>query len=198
MTDQGGVVHVAVVLDDLSEGHVEALRGELVASEAQHRVDLERVKDSAEKQELEVALELSRMAISTKCPDDFCCPISLEIMEDPVILAQSAQTYEKKQLQYALIERPGVDPKTNARFEGEPQLIPNIQLRGVIEQWRRQFVGGGAAAAAAPAAPPPPPIEYSRGGGGGGGHVSSPPRPPLLRKASGVNRFSVSWSGRGV
>ena len=180
----------------------EALRRDLAASEEEHRTKLKTVKDAAAQQDLKIAIELSKVAMATmqasKCPIDFLCPISREIMEEPVILVQSAQTYERQQIQIALAIRPSVDPKTNARFEGEPQLIPNIQLRGVIEQWRRQFVGGGAAAAAAPAAPPPPPIEYSRGGGGGGGHVSSPPRPPLLRKASGVNRFSVSWSGRSV
>ena len=111
-------------------------------------------EDAAAQQDLQIAIELSKVAMATmqasKCPNDFLCPITLELMDDPVILAQSEQTYERKAIQHALIERPGVDPKTNARFEGEPQLIPNIQLRGVIEQWRRQFVGGGGAAAAVP------------------------------------------------
>ena len=70
-----------------------------------------------------------------KCPDDFMCPITLELMKKPFILFQSGHTYEKKALQYALIERPNHDPLTNATFEGEAQIGPNHSLRKAIEQW---------------------------------------------------------------
>ena len=178
----------------------EALRRDLAASEEEHRTKLKTVKDAGAQQDLQIAIELSKVAMATmqasKCPNDFLCPITLELMEDPVILAQSEQTYERKAIQHALIERPGVDPKTNARFEGNPMFIANRQLKGAIEQWQQEHkVVGGGGGAALPS-PPPSPLEYSRGGGGGGGGggvPSSPPPPPLLRKSSGAGRFSVSF-----
>ena len=69
-------------------------------------------------------------------PANFRCPITMEIFEDPVILVQTGQTYERVALLQALEQRPQVDPLTNATFEGEPQLIGNIALRGSIKEWR--------------------------------------------------------------
>ena len=56
-------------------------------------------------------------------PDDFRCALSLERFREPVILVQSGQTYERSDLLLALAARPGVDPQTNVRFDGEPQLV---------------------------------------------------------------------------
>ena len=53
-------------------------------------------------------------------PDDFRCALSLERFREPVILVQSGQTYERSDLLLALAARPGVDPQTNVRFDGEP------------------------------------------------------------------------------
>ena len=78
---------------------------------------------------------MNDQAVDAHSPDDYSCPITLEIMRDPVILAQSNQTYERQAILSALNNRPNVDPKTNKRFSGEALLIPNIALRGSIEQW---------------------------------------------------------------
>ena len=98
------------------------------------------------------------------CPDDFRCPITLEIMDDPHILVQSGMTYEKKAILHALIERPNIDPKTNAPFQGEAILIPNHDLRGAIQQWREQGMRPQA----------------SEGGGGGGGAAQQQEHPDEL------------------
>ena len=70
-------------------------------------------------------------------PRSFYCPITMELFEDPVILVQTRQTYERVALLQWFEMRPQVDPLTNATFEGEPQLIENIALRGSIEEWRK-------------------------------------------------------------
>ena len=76
-----------------------------------------------------------------KCPSDFTCSISLELMEDPVILVQSGMTYEKKELQHALIEKPDRDPLTNAIFEGEAMIVPNHALRGALTAYNASILG---------------------------------------------------------
>ena len=86
----------------------EALRRDLAASEEEHRTKLKTVKDAAAQQDLKIAIELSKVAMATmqasKCPNDYLCPISREIMEEPVILVQSAQTYERQQIQIAMLK----------------------------------------------------------------------------------------------
>ena len=69
-------------------------------------------------------------------PHDFTCPITLELFNDPVILAQSGNSYKRQALKAALDERPNVDPKTNATFEGSATIVPNHTLRGSIDEWK--------------------------------------------------------------
>ena len=78
------------------------------------------------------------MAAMPVCPDEFRCPITLGIMNNPYILVQSSMTYEHEAIQNALSEKPNKDPLTNAAFEGEAQLIPNHSLRKLIQQWREK------------------------------------------------------------
>ena len=85
-------------------------------------------------------------AADPPCPDDFRCPISHDVMEDPVMLGQSGYTYERSWLMEALARRPGHDPVTNAAFAGEPQLLRNHNLRGAIAQWAER----GAASSPSP------------------------------------------------
>jgi len=125
------------------------LRAQLASTESELKT-IKCAKDAASQRELEAALALSKMASASMCPDDFRCPITLEIMENPHILVQSAMTYEKKAIQHALIEKPNMCPMTGP-FKGEAQLVPNHGLRGAITQWRERGMrsqasddGGGA------------------------------------------------------
>ena len=129
------------------------LRAQLASTESELKT-IKCAKDAASQRELEAALALSKMASASMCPDDFRCPITLEIMEDPHILVQSAMTYEKKAIQHALIEKPNMCPMTGP-FKGEAQLVPNLGLRGAITQWRERGMrsqasddGGGASGSA--------------------------------------------------
>ena len=73
---------------------------------------------------------------SEECPDDFKCSITLEVMRDPVLLVSSGITYERSSLMEALERRPGVDPQTNAAFDGPPVVAANVTLKRAIEAWR--------------------------------------------------------------
>ncbi|WOL15012.1 protein spotted leaf 11 [Canna indica] len=66
-------------------------------------------------------------------PDDFRCPISLELMKDPVIVA-TGQTYERTCIEKWLASGHDTCPKTQQRLSSM-SLTPNYVLRSLIEQW---------------------------------------------------------------
>ncbi|KAF4358688.1 hypothetical protein CsatB_029802 [Cannabis sativa] len=65
-------------------------------------------------------------------PDDFRCPISLELMKDPVIVS-TGQTYERSCIEKWL-EAHGTCPKTQQALSNNT-LTPNYVLRSLIAQW---------------------------------------------------------------
>ncbi|KAJ9135800.1 hypothetical protein P3X46_032936 [Hevea brasiliensis] len=66
-------------------------------------------------------------------PDDFLCPISLELMRDPVIVA-TGQTYERSYIQRWIDTGNATCPKTQQNLE-HLTLTPNYVLRSLITQW---------------------------------------------------------------
>ncbi|KAK8969004.1 U-box domain-containing protein 4 [Platanthera guangdongensis] len=66
-------------------------------------------------------------------PPDFCCPLSLELMSDPVIVA-SGQTYERAFIKKWLDQGFKVCPKTRQTL-GHSNLIPNYTVKALIENW---------------------------------------------------------------
>ncbi|CAM6106445.1 unnamed protein product [Calypogeia fissa] len=66
-------------------------------------------------------------------PDDFKCPISLELMNDPVIVA-TGQTYERVCIQKWLDNGHKTCPKTQQQLS-HLALTPNYVLRSLIAQW---------------------------------------------------------------
>ena len=80
-------------------------------------------------------------------PDDYICPITSEIMTDPVS-ALDGFTYERAAITEWLRTK-DTSPKTGATLESKA-LIPNYNLRSVI----RSFAELEASAAIPP--PPPP------------------------------------------
>ncbi|KAL2505974.1 U-box domain-containing protein 15 [Abeliophyllum distichum] len=74
----------------------------------------------------------------TKCtsiaiPNEFLCPITLEIMKDPVIIA-TGQTYERKSIQHWLDAGHTICPKTG-QILTHLSLAPNFALKNLIMQW---------------------------------------------------------------
>ncbi|XXG74605.1 hypothetical protein AAC387_Pa07g3283 [Persea americana] len=66
-------------------------------------------------------------------PPDFCCPLSLELMSDPVIVA-SGQTYERAYIRIWLDQGLMVCPKTRQTLS-HTNLIPNYTVKALIANW---------------------------------------------------------------
>ncbi|XP_061358552.1 U-box domain-containing protein 11-like [Gastrolobium bilobum] len=66
-------------------------------------------------------------------PEDFLCPISLELMRDPVIVA-TGQTYERSYIQRWIDCGNATCPKTQQKLQ-HLTLTPNYVLRSLITQW---------------------------------------------------------------
>ncbi|KAJ7296244.1 hypothetical protein O6H91_10G051100 [Diphasiastrum complanatum] len=66
-------------------------------------------------------------------PADFRCPLSLELMADPVIVA-SGQTYERAYIQQWLDQGNTTCPKTR-QILAHTHLIPNYTVKALITNW---------------------------------------------------------------
>lgn len=116
-------------------------------------VALEKLKDNAEQAENTVEAEYIDQMIalvthmhdcfivitqSQSCshvpiPPDFCCPLSLELMTDPVIVA-SGQTYERAFIKNWIDLGLTVCPKTRQTLS-HTNLIPNYTVKALIANW---------------------------------------------------------------
>ncbi|CBI37127.3 unnamed protein product, partial [Vitis vinifera] len=68
-----------------------------------------------------------------RIPSYFRCPLSLELMMDPVIVA-SGQTYERSSIQKWLDQGLMICPKTRQTL-AHANLIPNYTVKALIENW---------------------------------------------------------------
>ncbi|KAK4347058.1 hypothetical protein RND71_033397 [Anisodus tanguticus] len=71
---------------------------------------------------------------STQFPDDFRCPISLEIMFDPVILS-SGHTFDRSSIQRWIDSGHRTCPITKLPISDPVSLIPNHALRSLISNY---------------------------------------------------------------
>lgn len=78
-------------------------------------------------------LEDNKKGDSLVVPEDFLCPISLELMRDPVIVS-TGQTYERSYIQRWIDCGNTTCPKTQQKLE-KLTLTPNYVLRSIISQW---------------------------------------------------------------
>nr|GMD10931.1 U-box domain-containing protein 15 [Ipomoea batatas] len=72
-------------------------------------------------------------AASVVIPNEFLCPITLEIMSDPVIIS-TGQTYERESIQRWFDSNHKTCPKTGQAL-ANLLLAPNIALKNLIQQW---------------------------------------------------------------
>ncbi|XP_020586123.1 U-box domain-containing protein 10-like [Phalaenopsis equestris] len=70
---------------------------------------------------------------SLEIPEDFLCPISLELMRNPVIVS-TGQTYERSSIQRWIDCGHSTCPKTRQKLQNHT-LTPNYVLRSLIMQW---------------------------------------------------------------
>ena len=69
-------------------------------------------------------------------PPDFACPITQELMEDPVI-CNDGMTYERSEIEEWFRRGNRTSPKTNAVLQSLA-VVPNHSLRGAIDAWREE------------------------------------------------------------
>ncbi|KAL8137497.1 hypothetical protein V2J09_003498 [Rumex salicifolius] len=79
------------------------------------------------------AEEETKKTDAVSVPEDFLCPISLEIMRDPVIVA-TGQTYERSYIQRWIDSGNLTCPKTQQKLINFT-LTPNYVLRSLISEW---------------------------------------------------------------
>ncbi|EEF37452.1 ubiquitin-protein ligase, putative [Ricinus communis] len=118
--------------DELSTSSLEEILIEAVA--------LEKLKENAEQAEKPREAELfdQMISLSQTCshvpiPADFCCPLSLELMTDPVIVG-SGQTYERAFIKNWIELGLTVCPKTRQTL-AHTNLIPNYTVKALIANW---------------------------------------------------------------
>lgn len=99
-------------------------------------------KDKSEEELLNQALQLVEQMKNCfgeqapgllEIPSDFRCPLSQELMSDPVIVA-SGQTYERTYIQHWISEGYTRCPKTG-QVLSHKNLIPNYTVKALIANW---------------------------------------------------------------
>ncbi|RDX84863.1 U-box domain-containing protein 4, partial [Mucuna pruriens] len=80
-----------------------------------------------------VMLKQAQSSSPVPIPADFCCPLSLELMTDPVIVA-SGQTYERAFIKNWIDLGLTVCPKTRQTL-AHTNLIPNYTVKALIANW---------------------------------------------------------------
>lgn len=71
--------------------------------------------------------------VSITIPKDFCCPISLDVMRDPVIVS-TGQTYDRASIVQWMEEGHNTCPNSGQNLT-HTRLVPNRALRSLISQW---------------------------------------------------------------
>ncbi|ESW18851.1 hypothetical protein PHAVU_006G076000 [Phaseolus vulgaris] len=80
-----------------------------------------------------IMLKQAQSSSPVPIPADFCCPLSLELMTDPVIVA-SGQTYERAFIKNWIDLGLTVCPKTRQTL-AHTNLIPNYTVKALIANW---------------------------------------------------------------
>ncbi len=60
------------------------------------------------------------------------CPISCDVMEDPVMLLPAGMTYDRKEICKSLLHHPNLDPSSGVRYDGKLQYCDNVAVRQLL------------------------------------------------------------------
>lgn len=87
-----------------------------------------------------------------EAPKYLQCPITREVMVDPVVVCGTGQTYEREAVEsWFCRHQPATDPATNVILDST-QVVPNWAIREALNQWLRDKG----------ALPLPPPAQQAR------------------------------------
>lgn len=138
-----------------------------------------------------VPLPLPEDALPARPPAMLCCPITLDLMNDPVVLADG-HTYERAAIEKWLLAR-ATSPLTNLPLP-QRAVYPNLAVRQVINEWRVQHglpeLPRPAPAHGSGAAAPPGLPGAALGAASGGGALNAAASPFSRNRAlSQVDEF---------
>ena len=68
--------------------------------------------------------------------EQLMCPITTELMTDPVLMNASGQTYERAAIDFWIAQDHTTDPVTRLPLGSAPYYTPNRIVRALCEQWR--------------------------------------------------------------
>lgn len=77
-----------------------------------------------------------RLRTPRRPPEYLLCPITLELLIDPVVLVETGQTYERAMIKKWLRTHDS-DPISNQQLKTK-RIVPNVALRHTIEDWLHQ------------------------------------------------------------
>jgi hypothetical protein len=70
-------------------------------------------------------------------PDEFVCPITFEVMADPVFTFTDGETYERAAIEDWFARGNRTAPLSNEALD-DTTLVPNKALKRAITTWREQ------------------------------------------------------------
>ena len=92
-------------------------------------------RERCQSQEAQAAVDPVEELLCEHAPDDFKCPISLELMSDPVTLVGDGMTYERASIERWLAAGNTTSPVTNAELSSLA-YAPSQFAKNMIRAWR--------------------------------------------------------------
>lgn len=79
--------------------------------------------------------DVEDLARAANAPADFFCPISLELMRDPVTIPSTGQTFERRAIESWLSRGGRLCPTTGLPLDPAETFVPNDALRAAVLAW---------------------------------------------------------------
>ena len=118
--------------DDVPPPKKEAPKKEDLKKIDDLKQELNNVQHSEEEKALKTRMHALKGLFKDKIPMEFLCPITQEILIDPV-MAQDGNSYERKAIELWL-EKHSTSPMTNAPLPSK-NLLPNLNLKKLIADY---------------------------------------------------------------
>ena len=131
--------------DDDARRQLQEVQAERKSLVAQKAFDQQQLLDAV------CALSLKEMIIPPpppppppEVPDEYKCPMTLDVMTEPVTLFTDAgRCFEREAIDHWLALHPNKDPMTGLVHDHPLEYAPNRPLRDAIHRWRGTTGGGG-------------------------------------------------------
>ena len=78
--------------------------------------------------------------LGTELPDEWCCPLTLEIFRDPVIMMEDQQVYERSAIEGWFQSGNNTSPLTNMVIESTPTFVPDEDMKDMIDATVREIL----------------------------------------------------------